>query len=450
MLERQSRRTARRCFRYVRDRFPSQRRCPDAGLQSQSVRIRSDCRGTDGARLYDPSAAGGLRSLRGQYLYRKARQAIRRLLSENPEAFLIVTGCSAQKAADAIAAIPGVDCIVGNRNKLAVADAAVSLWRAGVKPARPLLEVGTLEGSAFEAMTITHFERTRAYVKIEDGCECRCTYCAIPDARGPVRSKPAEAVLDEVRGLVAGGCREVVLTGIETGSWGRDLPDSPRLCDLLRAVDALPGIGRVRLGSLDPSVMTPRFVEIVSALPSLAPHFHLSVQSGCSATLARMHRRYNADQAEAAIARLRAAIPHVQLTTDMIVGFPGETEEEFAASLAFARRVGFLHIHVFPYSRRAGTPAATMPEQVPEPIRRRRAAELSAVSEQSRDAILDAALRAGRPLSVLFESREGGMCFGHTPEFLEVRVAAGADLRGSEATVLPRSRDGGVLTAELI
>ena len=130
---------------------------------------------------------------------RKARQAIRRLLSENPEAFLIVTGCSAQKAADAIAAIPGVDCIVGNRNKLAVADAAVSLWRAGVKPARPLLEVGTLEGSAFEAMTITHFERTRAYVKIEDGCECRCTYCAIPDARGPVRSKPAEAVLDEVR-----------------------------------------------------------------------------------------------------------------------------------------------------------------------------------------------------------------------------------------------------------
>ena len=251
---------------------------------------------------------------------RKARQAIRRLLSENPEAFLIVTGCSAQKAADAIAAIPGVDCIVGNRNKLAVADAAVSLLRAGVKPARPLLEVGTLEGSAFEAMTITHFERTRAYVKIEDGCECRCTYCAIPDARGPVRSKPAEAVLDEVRGLVAGGCREVVLTGIETGSWGRDLPDSPRLCDLLRAVDALPGIGRVRLGSLDPSVMTPRFVEVVSALPSLAPHFHLSVQSGCSATLARMHRRYNADQAEAAIARLRAAIPHVQLTTDMIVG----------------------------------------------------------------------------------------------------------------------------------
>ena len=241
----------------------------------------------------------------------------------------------------------------------------------------------------------------------------------------------------------------MVLTGFETGSWGRDLPDAPRLCDLLRAVDALPGIGRVRLGSLDPSVMTPRFVEIVSALPSLAPHFHLSVQSGCSATLARMHRRYNADQAEAAIARLRAAIPHVQLTTDMIVGFPGETEEEFAASLAFARRVGFLHIHVFPYSRRAGTPAATMPEQVPEPIRRRRAAELSAVSEQSRDAILDAALRAGRPLSVLFESREGGMCFGHTPEFLEVRVAAGADLRGSEATVLPRSRAGGVLTAEL-
>ena len=294
---------------------------------------------------------------------RKARQAIRRLLSENPEAFLIVTGCSAQKAADAIAAIPGVDCIVGNRNKLAVADAAVSLWRAGVKPARPLLEVGTLEGSAFEAMTITHFERTRAYVKIEDGCECRCTYCAIPDARGPVRSKPAEAVLDEVRGLVAGGCREVVLTGIETGSWGRDLPDSPRLCDLLRAVDALPGIGRVRLGSLDPSVMTPRFVEIVSALPSLAPHFHLSVQSGCSATLARMHRRYNADQAEAAIARLRAAIPHVQLTTDMIVGFPAKPRRSLP--LRWRSRGGSVSC-IFMFSR---TPAGR--ERLPRPCRSR-------------------------------------------------------------------------------
>ncbi len=381
---------------------------------------------------------------------RKARQAIRRLLSENPEAFLIVTGCSAQKATDAIAAIPGVDCIIGNRNKLAVADAAVNLLRTGEKQKSPLVQVGSLEGSGFEAMTIRHFDRTRAYVKIEDGCECRCTYCAIPDARGPVRSKPAEAVLDEVRGLIGAGCREVVLTGIETGSWGHDLPGTQRLCDLLRAVDALPGIGRVRLGSLDPTVMTPRFVETVAALPSVAPHFHLSVQSGCSATLARMRRRYNADQAEAVIARLREAVPRVRLTTDMIVGFPGETEKEFSESLEFARRIGFLHIHVFPYSRREGTPAAVMADQVPEPVKHRRVSELTAVSCASRDAILDEVLQAGRPLSVLFESCEGGMCYGHTPEFLEVRAASGVDLRGREAVVMPHSRDDGVLTSEIV
>lgn len=381
---------------------------------------------------------------------RKARQAIRRLLSENPAAFLIVTGCSAQKAADTIASIPGVDCVIGNRSKLAVADAATALFRAGAKPERPLISVGSLEGSRFEEMTITHFDRTRAYVKIEDGCENRCAYCAIPDARGPVRSKPAEAVLAEVRGLVAGGCREIVLTGIETGSWGRDLPGAPRLCDLLCAVDALPGIGRVRLSSLDPSIVTPRFVERTSSLASLAPHFHLSVQSGCSATLARMRRRYNAAQAEAAIARLREAIPQVQLTTDMIVGFPGETEEEFSESKAFAERMRFLHIHVFPYSRRDGTPAATMPDQMPESVKHRRVAELSAVSDGSRNAILKSVLLEGRPLSVLFESCEGGMCYGHTPEFLEVRVVSQENLRGQVVRVQPYACADGVLTATIL
>lgn len=381
---------------------------------------------------------------------RKARQAIRRLLTENPEAYILVTGCSAQKAAAAIAAIPGVDVVIGNRRKLAVADAAEQLVREGNKRTSPLVDVPSLEGSRFEPMTVTRFDRTRAYVKIEDGCESHCAYCAIPSARGGIRSKPTEDVLREVEGLVAGGCREVVLTGIETGSWGRDLPGRPSLTELLRRVDALPGVGRVRLGSLDPTVMTPAFLKVASGLSSLAPHFHLSMQSGCSATLARMRRKYNAEQAEAAVTRLRAAIPGVQLTTDMIVGFPGETEAEFAETRTFAERIGFLHIHVFPYSRREGTSAATMPAQVPETVKHERVAALTAVSDASRDRILDEVVAAGRPLSVLLETRESGHSFGHTPSFLEVRVATEQELRGREVTVLPVGREDGVLVARLI
>ena len=295
---------------------------------------------------------------------RKTRQLIRRLISRDPAAFVVVTGCSAQSRTESIASIEGVDAIVGNREKLRVVAIAKKLLADGVKPAAPYVEVPSLEGSSFEPMSITRFVRARAYIKIQDGCESRCAYCAIPAARGPVRSKPMADVVAEVTALAKSGCREVVLTGIETGAWGRDLGDV-RLQDLLLAIDRIPGAPRIRLGSLDPTVMTPDFVDKIKDLKSLAPPFHLSMQSGCSATLTRMRRKYNARQAEAAMARVRAAIPAVQFTTDMIVGFPGETEEEFAESLDFARRAEFLHIHVFPYSKREGTPAATMKGQVP-------------------------------------------------------------------------------------
>ncbi len=382
---------------------------------------------------------------------RKARQLIRRLIGQNPAAYVIVTGCSAQAHAEELAAIPGVDAVIGNRDKLTVVAVASRLLADGVKRNVPLVEVPSLEGSRFEPMRITRFGRTRAYVKIEDGCESRCAYCAIPAARGPIRSKPAEDVVAEVTGLVAAGCREVVLTGIETGSWGRDLGGA-RLGDLLAQVDAIPGIGRVRLGSLDPTVMTADFVARVATLPSLAPHFHLSMQSGCSATLARMRRRYNADQAVAAMERVRAAIPGVQLTTDLIVGFPGETEEEFAATLEFARRARFLHIHVFPYSRRAGTPAATMPGQVSEAVKHERVAALSRVSEESCAAILDGVLASGQLLSVLPETHGEGYFLGHTPHFLEVRVltdglVSDGELPDGELSVRPVGREGETLLA---
>ncbi len=376
---------------------------------------------------------------------RKSRQAVRRMIEKNPAAYVLVTGCSAQAYAESFAAIPGVDCVVGNRRKLAVVEYACALLASGAKPSTPIVDVPELAGGRFESMSITHFGRTRAYVKIEDGCESRCAYCAIPAARGPIRSKTAEDVLREVSDLSARGCREIVLTGIETGAWGRDLGDA-RLGDLLAEVDKIPGVGRIRLGSLDPTVMTEAFAERLAGLRSPAPHFHLSMQSGCSQTLARMRRKYNAAQAEAAMARVRRVMPDVQFTTDMIVGFPGETEEEFAETLDFARRARFLHIHVFPFSKREGTPAATMPNQVPEAVKRARLQALSRVSEESCAAILDEVLtRADTPLSVLPETRGEGYFTAHTPHFLEVRVESAAMLPDGEQWVLPVRREGEVL-----
>ena len=374
---------------------------------------------------------------------RKSRQMTRRLIQKNPNAIVIVTGCSAQAHAEAFAAIEGVSAVVGNREKLRVAEIARELMKTG-KPQAPIVEVPSLDGADFESMSITRFARARAYVKIQDGCESRCAYCAIPAARGPVRSKPMAEVISEVTALTEGGAREIVLTGIETGAWGRDL-GSLRLQDLLVEIDRIPHIGRIRLGSLDPTVMTRDFVDKIKNLKSLAPHFHLSMQSGCSATLARMRRKYNARQAEAAMARVRDAIPSVQFTTDMIVGFPGETETEFAESADFARRAEFLHIHVFPYSKREGTPAAAMKDQVPEAVKHERVAVLSRISEESCGTILDRVLAHPAPLTVLPETVGQGFVMAHTPDFLEVKILTDCPLPRRELTVHPVSREGEVL-----
>ena len=392
-----------------------------------------------------------------------ARQMIRRLIAAHPGAAVIVTGCSVQAHADELASIPGIFALIGNRRKLDVVGAARAFALTGCLPSKPIVSVPPLDGAPFEPMTITRFDRIRPDVKIEDGCECRCTFCAIPDARGPVRSKPLPDVVREVTGLCRAGYREIVLTGIETGSWGRDLGHSPdgsryTLASLLLAVGSIPGICRVRLGSLDPSAMTPDFVRTAAGLSCLAPHFHLSVQSGSSRTLARMKRRYNAAQAMDALKRLRAAIPGVQFTTDMIVGFPGETDEDFEETLDFARRAQFLKIHVFPYSRRPGTPAADMPDQVPPTVMAARADALSALSDRITADILDRtrasscadALASDRPVTVLFERRSDGYTTGHTPDFMEVRVPGDINLRGRELPVRLTGRDGSVLLGELL
>ncbi len=382
---------------------------------------------------------------------RKSRQAVRRLIKQNPDAVVIVTGCSVETGAGLMADIQGVDAVVGNREKLKAVSYALDFLKNG-KPDLTVVDVPPLKDSAFEPMTITRFDRTRAYVKIQDGCESRCTYCTIPAARGRERSKPLCEVVAEVTRLTEGGCREVVLTGIETGAWGKDLGREYTLASLLRAVADIPNVGRIRLGSLDPTVITEDFADAVATLPCVAPHFHLSMQSGCSATLARMKRKYNVTQAERAMERLRSRLPSVKFTTDIIAGFPGETEEEFAETLDFARRARFLHIHAFPYSKRAGTPAAVMKDQVPEEIKRARVHALNAVSDQTRLDLLREALATQTPLTVLFETYhpESGFYHGHTPDFMEVAVPAAHELRGQEATVMPIELKDGRLLARLM
>ena len=354
---------------------------------------------------------------------RKGRQLIRRMLSQNPDAFIVVTGCFAQ--ADPVgAALEGVDAVCGNTEKMQAVTMLEALFAQGHKNAQAIINVPEISRArCFEPMRITSFERTRAYVKIEDGCDSHCTYCAIPGARGPVRSKPMQEVLDEVRVLTEGGCAEVVLTGIETASWGKDLAEGD-FGDLLCAVDALPGIGRVRLGSLDPSLIRPRFVDKIASLSSLAPHFHLSLQSGCSKTLAAMKRKYNAEQAMAALQLLRERIPDVQFTTDVITGFPGETDSDFAQTLDFIRKARFLQIHAFPYSGRKNTPAIRMPDQVPVQVRRERVHMLRDVQNEIRREILSGILQNAPEKQVLFETDGNGVSVGHTPEFIEVTVPA--------------------------
>lgn len=379
---------------------------------------------------------------------RKARQFIRRAIAKNAEAFIIVTGCMAQTSARAAAMIDGVDAVVGNTDKLSCAMIAERLVTRGVKNTRAEVYVSDIDRAKFEKMSIRSFERTRAYVKIEDGCESHCTYCAIPAARGKIRSKPVDNVLSEVRTLTENGCREVVLTGIETASYGKDL-DGVRLADLLERVAEIPNIGRVRLGSLDPSLIKEDFVRRISRLECLAPHFHLSLQSGSSRILALMKRKYNAEQAMRAIALLREHIPNVKFTTDIIVGFPGETEEDFAETVEFVRCAEFLTTHIFPYSKRTGTPAATMPCQLTKEEKSRRLHILSGVEACSRRTQLEREIDERPYKEVLFETWRDGIATGHTADFLEVRVPAEHSLHARLVRVRVTSTDGNVLFGEI-
>lgn len=349
---------------------------------------------------------------------RKSGQILRRMASTYPGVPVIAAGCFAQVSSAEAASIPGVTVVTGNSAKSDIPRIARELLSGAFFSEKDLTD--DIMEAPYDGLTLSKPRRCRSYIKIEDGCENRCAYCLIPAARGPIRSKAPDVVLSEAGRLAEEGCEEVILTGIETAAYGRDSGDS--LADLLLNVSEIPGIRRIGLGSLEPNLMKQEFLEKASRISSLLPHFHLSIQSGSSGVLRRMRRPYNAGQAMEAIRRLREYFPEIQLTADLIVGFPGETEEEFEETLHFCEEAKFLHIHIFPYSKRKGTEAETMPQQVPGDVKRQRAGKLEKTAATIKSRVLDEYVERHRknPVFVLCEEPLDGLVYGHSEHYVDV------------------------------
>ena len=361
---------------------------------------------------------------------KKNRAVIRRIQRDFPEAVLAVCGCYPQHAAASLEKM-GIDVIGGSGQRQEflkkVLEAAATKEKATVLDA-------ALRRREFEVLPAGGLEgRTRAMLKVQDGCVNFCSYCIIPYTRGPVRSAPLELAVAQAKQLAAQGYREIVVTGIEIASWGVDLPDKPGLEVLLQAVcEAVPQL-RVRLGSLEPRIITEDFCLAMRALPNLCPQFHLSMQSGCDTVLERMKRKYDTARYLQSVALLNRYFPGCAVTTDMIVAFPGETETEFEESLAFIRKCGFADMHIFPYSRRPGTPADKMSGQHPNAVKEERSRRAIAVAEEMNLAYREAML--GTKQQVLFEEVQGGLFAGHAPNYMKIYIK-GENLHNEIRTVL--------------
>jgi threonylcarbamoyladenosine tRNA methylthiotransferase MtaB len=299
-------------------------------------------------------------------------------------------------------------------------------------------------------MCVKSAPRTRAYVKIEDGCECRCTYCAISAARGPVRSKKPDDVISEVEGLYKKGTLEIVLTGIETGSYGADFEEKYDLADLICKLDERHSCERIRLGSMAPELLTPQFIDKIADTKIMVPHFHISMQSGADNTLRGMKRRYNRDMALKNISHIRGRMPDVMLTADLMVGFPGESEEDFLDTLRFVREARLLDAHVFAYSKREGTPAATYENQISEQVKKERSARLMEEVRAVRDENLQSVIDLGKPLSVILETRKGSCYHGHSDSYIEVSAESKKDKRGELVLIHPIRHENGIIYGEII
>lgn len=379
---------------------------------------------------------------------RKSRQMVRRAIARNPEATVAVLGCYSQRTPMELAAIEGVDIVLGTDDKLSVVDRVIENINKGKN--EKTVSVSDLTDAKFEPMRVKNAPRTRAYVKIEDGCECKCTYCAIADARGPVRSKKLGDVIEEVEGLYESGTLEVVLTGIEIGSWGRDLGEGYDLGDLIVELDRRGSAERIRLGSLAPELVGESFAKKVRGTKILVPHFHISMQSGSDNILRRMRRRYTRKTALENIERLKEAFPRAQFTTDLMVGFPGETDVDFGLTEDFVREARLLSSHVFAYSRRKNTPAYGYPDQIDESVKRERSRKLINTQKEVTSSILEETVECGEPLMCILETPSVCGYTAHSDSYIEVFARGGENLEGRLVKVAPVSHKDGVIYGDII
>lgn len=373
----------------------------------------------------------------------KTLRTLRKIQRDNPRAVVALCGCFAQTEPERAAQINGVDIVCGTSNRADV----VALCEQAVRDRRPICTVSDIHTQrTFESLPAGVLPgHTRALLKVQDGCDNYCTYCIIPYARGHVRSLPLHEAISQAQHLAADGVKEIVVTGIEIASYGRDLPQRPTLVTLTAALcHAIPSV-RIRLGSLEPRMITQEFCDTLCQFDNLALHFHLSLQSGCDATLQRMNRRYTTDAYFACVHRLRAAFPLCSITTDVITGFPGETEEEFAQTKSFLQRCAFSSIHVFPYSEREGTPAASMPNSVPQTVRAQRAEEIRVLSADMTRTFLNRFI--GETVLAVLEHARANSQPAHSRWHFSIELPLGCGKQGEELLVTLTEVDGGVLRA---
>ena len=360
---------------------------------------------------------------------RKSRQMLHRARKMNPDAVVVAAGCYVQAQAEKQVIDPCIDIVLGNNKKQDLLT-ALQAYEEAHGDLREVIDINHTK--EYENLHLTkQGEHTRAYIKVQDGCNQFCSYCIIPYARGRVRSRAKEDVVAEVTDLAKNGYQEVVLTGIHLSSYGIDFENEDNLLSLIRAVHEIEGIKRIRLGSLEPRIITEEFVQAIAALPKMCPHFHLSLQSGCNETLKRMNRRYTSEEFYEKCEILRKYFEKPALTTDVIVGFPQETEEEFETTYEFLKKICFYETHIFKYSKREGTKAAVMQGQIPEQIKAKRSARLIELGEKNRRAYEESFL--GKTVEVLVEEKSDvngkEMWTGHTKEYMKIALESEKNLQ---------------------
>ena len=383
---------------------------------------------------------------------RKSRQIINRAVRHNPLSLIVVTGCYPQTAPEEVRAIAGVDVIIGNQERARIVELVEQALENKQTEILDNVQKMTVDTKFEELGVGTETDKTRAFLKIQEGCNQYCTYCIIPYARGPLRSRSLESIRSEVAKLVEAGYKEVVLIGIHLGCYGKELAKEGKhitLYDAVQAVLSVEGMCRVRLGSLESVEVEPRLLELMANEPRLCKHLHLPLQSGCDKILQAMHRPYDTARFTQLLQQIRAQVPDVAITTDIIVGFPGETEEDFATTLAFAEKCGFAKMHIFPYSKRKGTPAEKMPNQVDEAVKGERAARLAAVDEKLHQAMLKQMV--GKTEEVLFEQPVDAVHMeGLCGPYLRVVVPGTSELSNTIAKVRITGIVDDWLTGELV